>query len=124
MAADWAALCRATDLTVEEDHVCVACGEERQHRVSVKDEGEEYLLGAVVVRQLVVSSVPDLPIQAWIRNRATSLVGFRIDRRGRLVAEAWVPKAGLTAEEFQIYVRAVATESDRFEYLLTGRDVE
>jgi hypothetical protein len=41
-----------------------------------------------------------------------------------VVGEAWVPKEGLTAEEFQVYVRAVATESDRFEYALTGRDVE
>ena len=45
-------------------------------------------------------------------------------RRGRVVAGAWVPKAGLTQEEFQLYVRAVAVESDRFEYRLTGRDNE
>jgi hypothetical protein len=41
-----------------------------------------------------------------------------------LIAEAWIPKAGLTAEEFQLYVRTVALESDRFEYVLTGKDVE
>ena len=68
--------------------------------------------------------MPDLPIQVWLRNRATALVGFRIDSRGRLVGEALVPKAGLTAEEFQIYVRAVAVQCDRLEYLLTGRDQE
>jgi len=53
-----------------------------------------------------------------------SLMGFRIDRRGRLVGEAWVPKAGLTGEEFQLYVRHLAVEADRFEYGLTGRDSE
>ena len=60
----------------------------------------------------------------WKRNRATQLVGFRIDDRSRLVAEAWVLKIGVTPEEFQLYVRTVAKESDRFEFLLTGRDVE
>ena len=85
---------------------------------------DDYLISAFVVRQAVVSSIMELPLQAWIRNRATQLVGFRVDRQGRLRAEAWVPKAGLTAEEFQLYVRRVAAESDRFEYLLTGRDIE
>jgi hypothetical protein len=91
--------------------------------VSVKDEGEEYLLAAVVTRQ-AVPLLSDLPVQAWLRNRGTSLLGFRIDRRRRLVAEAWVPKVGLTAEEFQMYLRAVAAEADRFEYSLTGKDQE
>jgi hypothetical protein len=52
------------------------------------------------------------------------LVGFRIDRQHRLVGEAWIPKAGLVAEEFQLYVRMLAAECDRFEYALTGKDVE
>ena len=42
----------------------------------------------------------------------------------RLVAESLVPKAGLTAEEFQLYARTVARESDRFEFELTGKDIE
>ncbi|HEU5178897.1 MAG TPA: hypothetical protein VFU24_15710, partial [Burkholderiales bacterium] len=60
------------------------------------------------------------PLRAWRRNRSSQLVGFRVDQRGRLVGEAWVPKAGLSAQEFQVYVRRVAAECDRFEYLLTG----
>jgi len=124
VAAEWVRLCRARDLTVDEPHIEVAFKNERRHRVSVEDTHDSYQLTAVVVRQRVVAQQADLPLQAWLRNRATQLVGFRIDRRGRLVAEAWVPKAGLTAQEFQLYVRTVAAESDAFEYALTGADME
>jgi len=124
MAAEWVRLCRAKHLAVDEPYVDVEFAEGRRHRVSVEDRDGTYLITAFVVRRAVVTSLADLPLRVWLRNRATQLVGFRFDRQSRLVAEAWVPKAGLTAEEFQLYVRVVAAESDRFEYVLTGRDIE
>ncbi len=124
MAAEWGRLCRAKDLEVEEHYIDVRCSGERRQRIAVEDHGEAYVISAFVVRQAVVASLPDLPIQAWLRNRALMLVGFRIDRQNRLVGEAWIPKVGLVAEEFQLYVRTLATECDRFEYALTGKDVE
>jgi hypothetical protein len=124
MAAEWVPLCCAKDLAIDEPYVSVVFANERRHRISVKDEGDAYSISAFVVRQAVVASLPDLPIQAWLRNRTTTLVGFRIDRKRRLIAEAWVPKVGLTPDEFQFYVRTLAVESDRFEYILTGRNIE
>jgi hypothetical protein len=124
MAGSWEGLCRAEDLRVEGAQIEVKFADGRGHRVAVEDDGEAYGLKAFVVRRAVVEAIPDLPVRVWIRNRATQLVGFRIDRQDRLVAEAWVPKVGVTAEEFQVYVRTVARESDRFEFVLTGRDVE
>lgn len=124
MGAEWPRLCRARDLSVEEPWVKVDLGDDRSHRVRVEDCGEKFLLSAVVVRQAVVTNGATLPLAAWKRNRATMLVGFRLDHRGRLVAEAWVPRLGLSPAEFQLYVRTVAVESDRFEYALTGRNVE
>jgi hypothetical protein len=59
---------------------------------------------------------------AWRRNRASDLVGFKIDGRGRLIGEAWVPVAGLEPGEWSLYVTAVAQACDRIEYLLSGRD--
>jgi hypothetical protein len=59
---------------------------------------------------------------AWRRNRASDLVGFKVDGRGRLIGEAWVPTAGLDAGEWRTYVTAVAQACDRTEYLLSGRD--
>lgn len=124
MAAEWGQLCRAKDLEIDEHYINVKCSGERRHRVAVEDQGDAYMISAFVVRQAVVASVHDLPIQTWLRNRALMLIGFRIDPQRRLVGEAWIPKAGLVAEEFQLYVRMLATECDRFEYALTGRDVE
>jgi hypothetical protein len=50
-------------------------------------------------------------------------VGFRFDHRDRLIGECILPLAGLDAEEFALCARAVAAECDRYEYLLTGKDV-
>ena len=124
MSAEWEVLCRGADFLVEAPLVHVQLGDQRRHRVTVEEHGSEYLLSAIVVRRSVVGSDPGLALEAWLRNRTTRLVGFRIDTRGRLIGEAWVPKAGLTAEEFQLVARTVAAECDRFEYALTGRDVE
>src|SRR5262245_5759564 len=124
MVADWARFCQSSDLVVDHPHVDITFGDDRRHRVTVQEESDEYILSAIVVRQSTVTSLPDLPLQIWVRNRAASLVGFRIDHRGRLVGEAWVPKAGITESEFQLCVRTLAIEADRFEYALTGRDAE
>jgi hypothetical protein len=128
MSSSWQRLCRATGLSVDGAYVDVRFREGRRHVVGVEETETAYLLRAVVVRRRRLDDLTadqvDVPVEIWLRNRATALVGFRIDRRGFLVGEAWVPKVGLTAAEFQLYVRAVAAESDRFEYALTGRDVE
>ena len=119
----WHRLCRGEGFRVDDTTVEVTFHDGRRHRVTVEEVDEEYRLTALVARRRDVAAVHNLPMRTWLRNRGTALVGFRIDRRGALVGEAWVPKVGLTSEEFQVYVRAVATESDRFEYALTGKDV-
>ena len=125
MADNWLRYCCDPDMECGESHVVVRFSDERRQKVMVDErDNEYYLLSAFVIRQAAVASLPALPLQIWLRNRATSLVGFRIDSRGRLVGEALVPKVGLTAEEFRIYVRTVAVECDRLEYLLTGGDQE
>ena len=121
MAADWLRLCKAGDLRIEGSQVQVRTAD-RAHLVSLDEHGDTLLLTSVVVPRRIVDAVPELILLAWKRNRATPLVGFRVDHRGRLVGEATVPKAGLTAEELQLYIRTIPTECDRFEYLLTGRD--
>jgi hypothetical protein len=125
MANDWRTMCNATDLKVDDTEVTVTFPDQRSHRVTVSEVGEEFLLNAIVARPATVRAAGDsLPLDTWVRNRAVNLVGFRIDEKDRLVSESWVPKAGLTAEEFQFHLRSIAIESDRFEYALTGRDVE
>jgi hypothetical protein len=124
MAVSWTPLCRGRDLVISERGVEVVFADERRHRVTVEERDDAFLLSAIVARQSVVSSLKDVPLKVWQRNRATALVGFRLDQRGRLVGETIVPKIGLAADEFKLSVRSVATECDRFEFSLTGRDNE
>jgi len=122
---EWWRHCRGeAGVTVEGDTVIVDCGRDRRHRVRVRGSGEALQLEGIVARGATVRSVSDPDLRAWERNRNVNLVGFRVDRHGRLIGEAWVPAAGLTAEEFLIHVRKVAAECDLFEFHLTGRDRE
>lgn len=122
---DWTRLCAgARDIQVDGNAVTVSLGQMRQHRVDVSAEGDSIELTSVVARRGVVERSKDTAIAAWQRNRGASLVGFRIDKGGRLVGEAWVPGAGLTADEFQFYLRSIAAACDLFEFQLTGKDRE
>ena len=121
---DWRKLCvGARDVQIEGDAVVVTLGRERQHRVDVESKSDAVELRAVVARRAVVEQENPV-LAAWHRNRAVSLVGFRLDERGRLVGESWVPNAGLTADEFLVYVRGIAAACDLFEFQLTGKDRE
>ena len=64
----------------------------------------------------------ELSLLAWKRNTECDLVSFQFDRQNRLVAPITHPSRFLDYEEFETYVETLAIESDRFEYLLTGRD--
>lgn len=122
--SDWRSLCSGPRITIEGDEVIVVFQNGRKHSVRVRETPEIYELHAVVARAATVRDVRDLPLRVWLHNRHAQLVSFRIDSRDRVYAESWLPKAGLTAEEFQLVLQRVAAESDRFEFLLTGKDVE
>ena len=123
--SDWMAFCRGAErISIDgESAVLVMTGDRRQ-RVEIRETPDTYEFMSVVVRPSVVASVPDVPLRAWRRNRAMQSVGFRVDRKGRLVGEAWVPKAGLSRDEFLLSVRRCAAECDLFEFHLTGKDSE
>lgn len=60
---------------------------------------------------------------AWERNRLSDLVGFSIDRHGRLIGETWIPLDGLTADECALYLSELARVCDWHEFRLSGADV-
>ena len=66
----------------------------------------------------------DLAYRAWRRNASKALVTFAFDANDRLVGLIQVPAATLDHEELDLYVDTLAKECDRFEYALTGHDVE
>jgi hypothetical protein len=124
MKTDWRELSRTAGLILLDGGVEVRFDSGRRQRVDVEDGGDALLVRSVAAHAAVVKEVEDPAMLAWVRNRSVSLVGFRVDERGRMIGEAWILKAGLTAAEFQLYVHTVASECDRFEFQLTGRDVE
>lgn len=125
---DWRTWCRTESF--EPADTSVTCwfgsvGESRKHVVRVAEGDDDFTLEATIVGPSVLAQMDRSPqLDAWQRNRAVKLVGFRVDARGRLVAEARVPKHGLTSEEFRTYVLAVASEADRLELILTGKDIQ
>lgn len=123
--SDWRRMSREAGFTVAGDEIEVTFADSRKHRVTVEEGSDRrgLRLSAVAARPAMVPDDPEGPhVHAWKRNRFSDLVGFKIDGRGRLVGEAWVPLAGLDAEEWALYVRTVARACDRVEYLLSGRD--
>ena len=122
---DWRQMSRQEGFKVSGDELIVAFDDGRKHRVMVDEPPDrgEIRLWAVAGRPSVVPQEPEGPhVVAWKRNRFSDLVGLKIDGRGRLVGEAWVPLAGLDAAEWGTYVRTLAWSCDRLEYLLSGRD--
>lgn len=124
MSTDWRRLCKGPGLSVEDDVVTVTFENQRSHRVRIQETEATIELHALVARASNVLQPESLPLRIWRHNRAAQLVGFRLDARNSVRAEGWVAKAGLEAQEFQHVLRRVASESDRFEFILTGKDTE
>ena len=71
----------------------------------------------------VVFETIELAREILMRNRFTSVVAFGFGKRD--CVEAWIRQRASTlqAEELIFYVGQLAREADRFEYLLTGKDI-
>jgi hypothetical protein len=123
MAAEWRELCRERDLRFRGDEIEFVLKGNRKHLIQIQDEPDAYRVSALVATASIFNRVDDLPLLSWKRNHGAELVGFMVDGRGRLVAESWIPKAGLNADEFEFYLHAVAAEADRYEYQLMGGDL-
>lgn len=122
---DWRRLCAgASDITQDPNGLTVDFANGRRQRLDVRETDDAIELRGVVVRRAIAEQLSDGPLAAWERNRASRLVGFRVDDRGRIVGEAWVPTAGLTRGEFLYYVRSAAVACDLFEFQLAGHDRE
>lgn len=98
----------------------------RQQRILISREGSQYVFSTLVLDATAMCGKPKyrhrLALRAWTRNAKTELVAFTFDRAGSLVGEIRHPADHLDTAELAIYLRMLATEGDRFEYVLTGRD--
>lgn len=120
---DWRRLTEEAGLVLTGDAIDVHFHDGRRQQVLVEDTSPMLLrVWSVAARPAMLRRLDDPDVYAWRRNRQSDLVGFKIDARGRLIGEAWVPTDGLDAGEWDLYVRTVARACDRVEYLLSGRD--
>ena len=112
MPTDWRRLSRQAGLQVTAEGLRVTVGERQQAVVVEAPEGESVALrvSSIAAPPRVSAGYDPPDLLAWERNRASDLVGFKLDGRGRLIGEAWVPTAGLDADEWSFYVRTVAEE--------------
>lgn len=120
--ASWHSFC--SRLQVEDETITVQLEAGRSHRVRVEEQADAFVFHALAARAAAVRDVADLEMRVWRQNHESRLVGLRVDERRRVCADAWMPKQGVTQDEFLFVLRRVAAHADRLEHLLTGRDVE
>lgn len=112
---------------VEADYILVSLSTHgRRQRIHVVREDNQYVFSTVVLASHCANRTRThrrrLALRAWTRNAETELVNFTFDGVGRLVAEIRHPVGYLDLVELEIYLKLLATEGDRFEYVLTGGD--
>ncbi len=101
---------------------------ERKHVVRTEVHEGRYRMYSVVLR---AAEVPkrialkrDLIYRTWRKNALKELVTFTFDESGNLIGVVESPIDSLDDEEIVMYMDALAREADRFEYKLTGQDLE
>lgn len=99
----------------------------RHQEIDIRILGDEYELTSVVLSASEVTATDDgwraLARLAWQRNSDTEIVTFTFDGRDRLVGRIRHPVETLDIEELSLYIHALVRECDRFEYLLSGKDI-
>lgn len=99
---------------------------QRSQKITIAKHNRNYVLTSVVLGTLKVKKTlkrwRELARLAWHRNAEHQLVTFAFDQKDRLVGQIRHPVDHLDYEELKIYVRSLARECDRFEYLLSGED--
>jgi hypothetical protein len=129
LRADWKGIARAAGFRVaHDDSITLGLEGGSSQRLAFElDEGGESLYAVSVIAgpRTLEAAASDETIwrYAWNRNRLSDLLGFTIDRHGRLVGEAWIPMDHLTPEEFTLYITELARVSDWHEFRLTGNNI-
>ncbi len=96
----------------------------RKQTIKYWIEGDSYVFASRVAGRAIVERIGEERIakEVLLRNRASDVVIFRLTDAG-ITGRIEQRAATLQPEELRFYLGLLARESDRFEYLLTGRDV-
>ena len=99
----------------------------RTHNVQIERIEGDYIFSSPVLEARHVTKSNEywrgLAHRAWRRNAMKELVTFAFDDHHRLIGLISQPVTTLDDEELRLYIDTVARECDRFEYILTGKDI-
>lgn len=101
----------------------------RKQIVYIERDGSRYMLTSRVLGKQRVENFYEkysergLALAVWNRNNHSGVVEFVFDDTGRLVGRIAQIRETLDREELLFYLQRLAQECDRFEYLLTGKDL-
>ncbi len=123
MSSKWVNWCEETDMSCQGSTVQVELSNKRYHRVEILEENDGITLEGKIHGSYNPENYREFVLSLWEKNRAIDICGFAFKSNGVIVGRAVVPTAGLTKILLQTYVRKVAVECDRLEYLLSGKDI-
>ena len=99
----------------------------RKQRLRLGRLADVYTIETTILDSEIVTktnkSWRDYARLAWKLNSERDIVNFTFDEEHRMIGAIEHPCEFLDFEEFVIYAKRLAVESDRVEYLLTGKDL-
>ncbi len=112
-------------LTYEAPDLLVRFPNERQQRIRCHERGGDLILSTTVATAAFAGKLGEARLAREIlhRNGHAQVAAFGLTDSGRL--EGWIshPLATMSRAEFRFYARQLAREADRWEYLLSTRDI-
>ena len=97
----------------------------RGQLVRLSRRRDHYVFTSIIAKVSAVNeSRRDLAFRIWRRNALKTVVTFAIDDRDRVIGLIDQPIESIHAKELKFYLETLARECDRFEYIMTGQDVQ
>lgn len=123
MSVDWRRWARR-HYRLDGERVLVKLTGQRKQLVWCEERGSGSLrLWSIVLRRAEVEELGIGHLHAWLRNRLSELVAFRLDEKGRMIGEVVLPPVGITEDEWVLCTQVLAKACDRAEHVLSGVDV-
>ena len=97
----------------------------RKQQIYVKRKRACYTLTSNVLQRAKVDDLGRSNIlrTIWTRNHSSKLVGFRLDKSGKLVGYIEHRAESLDPSDLAYCIEVLARECDRLEFVLSGEDV-
>ncbi len=103
------------------------CEDGRKQRIRLRREKNMYIFYSMIYKGSLIRGARqrrEIAYRVWRKNDMKDLVTFAFDDKNNLIGVIEQPALTLDHEELKLYIETLARECDRFEYILTGDDIE